>query len=347
MEIRKVQVTGGSSYVITLPKEWIKSSNIKKNDSLGITIQSDGTLLITPKMIMEQIYKEKQINSDIITQKSFLLRRLIAAYISGYNSIKVTSEKRLSPEIRSTVRVFSQTAIGQEIVEETDKSITVKDLLNPLEMPFDKTIKRMHIIVKGMHEDTLHTMKHYSAELIKEIISRDQEVDRLHWLIARQYNSIMQNMSLAEKMETTIELSSTFFLISRIIERIGDHVVKIADNIINLQQNITQSDIIHKIETASTKAQEIFSQSIGSFYRKDITASNKNIETVDTLHKFCEEIDKLALQQKGLVAISIGNIVESIRRIGEYSQDISENVINYLIKEEKNLNKQSQTKPPL
>jgi len=335
MEIRKVQVTGGSSYVVTLPKEWVKSTNIKKNDSVGISIQSDGTLLVTPKMTTEHICREKKINSDIIEHKSFLFRRLIAAYISGFNTITITSEKRIQPEIRSTVRLFSQTAIGQEIVEETDKYITVKDLLNPLEMPFDKTIKRMHIIVKRMHEDSIYSMNHYSPELITEIISRDQEVDRLHWLVARQYNSIMKNMSLAEKMEITIELSSTFFLISRIIERIGDHVVKITDNIENLQQIKTQEDIIQKINNASTKAQEIFSQSISSFYRKDITASNKNIETVEALHSLCKEIDELAFQQKGLAAISIGNIVESIRRIGEYSQDISENVINYLINEEK------------
>ena len=44
MEIHRVQVTGGSSFVLTLPKEWITTSNIKKNDPLSIHIQSDGTL---------------------------------------------------------------------------------------------------------------------------------------------------------------------------------------------------------------------------------------------------------------------------------------------------------------
>jgi len=41
------------------------------------------------------------------------------------------------------------------------------------------------------------------------------------------------------------------------------------------------------------------------------------------------------LQQKGIVAISIGYIADSIRRIGEYAEDISETVINYLINEKK------------
>jgi len=47
MEIRKVQLTGGSSYVITLPKDWVQNQKIKKNEPLGMIIQSDGTLLVT------------------------------------------------------------------------------------------------------------------------------------------------------------------------------------------------------------------------------------------------------------------------------------------------------------
>ncbi|HNJ81641.1 MAG TPA: AbrB/MazE/SpoVT family DNA-binding domain-containing protein, partial [Methanoregulaceae archaeon] len=44
MEIRKVQITGGSSYVITLPKDWAEEQHIQKNDPLGLLAQPDGTL---------------------------------------------------------------------------------------------------------------------------------------------------------------------------------------------------------------------------------------------------------------------------------------------------------------
>jgi len=74
---------------------------------------------------------------------------------------------------------------------------------------------------------------------------------------------------------------------------------------------------------------------MGALFRKDIKASNENIDTVEKLEKICEEINTLALQQKAIIAISIGYIADSIRRIGEYAEDISETVINHLINEEK------------
>ena len=336
MEIRRVQMTGGSSYIVTLPKEWIKSSNIKKNDSLGLLTQPDGTLLITTKMTQDQVERTKEFNVNDETKQTYLLRQLIGAYISGYKYIKIKSSKRMPPNIRVIIRKFTQKTIGQEVVEETDTSITLKDLLNPTEMPFDKTIKRMHIIVKSMHEDAMRALEKNDKKLAEDVISRDNDVDRLHWLVARQHNIILRNVSLAEKMNITIEMSSTFFLISRIIERIGDHEAKISQNILNLAGNKLNKEITEHIHSASNLALDIFNKSIGAFYRKDTKASNENIDSVKQLVTICEEINTLALQQKGVTALSVGYIVESIRRIGEYAEDISETAINYLLGAEKN-----------
>jgi Na+/phosphate symporter len=135
-------------------------------------------------------------------------------------------------------------------------------------------------------------------------------------------------------MNITIGMASAGFLISRIIERIGDHVVRIAQNVPNLIDNNLDRKIIDKICKASSLSLDIFNKSISSFFKKDIKASNETMESVVKLESLCEEINTLALQQKGIVAVSIGYIVESIRRIGEYAEDISENVINYLVGEQ-------------
>ena len=335
MEIRRVQMTGGSSYIVTLPKEWIKTLNIHKNDPIGLFQQSDGTLLISSKMDREQTQriKEFKVNDEIDNQ--LLLRKLIGAYIAGYNSIKIQSRGRMPSGVRLTVRNFTQTTIGQEVVEETDNSIVLKDLLNPAEMPFHRTIKRMHIMAKGMYEDTIHGLIKNDKELTEDVLTRDNEIDRLHWLVARQHNIILRNINFAEKMGITTGVATTSFLISRIVERIGDHIIRIAENVIKIIESKIDKDLIEKINEASQLSLNIFNKSIGSFSKRDILDANKNFDMVKKLEKKCEEINTLALKQDPKDSIPIGYIVESIRRIGEYAEDISENVINYLIGEEK------------
>ena len=334
MEVRKVQMTGGSSYVITLPKEWIKANNIIKNDSLGLIGKPDGSLLITTNIMEKKIQRIKEFFVNEKTSDSFLLRQLIGAYIAGYTSIRLQAEHRMPLKVRSGVRTFTQITIGQEVVEESDRTILIKDLLKPAEMPFNSTIKRMHLIVKSMHEDAVKALETGNKKIVEEVLLRDNDVDRLHWLVARQYNIILRNIDLTEKIDMTLSLATTYFLISRIIERMGDHVVRIAKNVQNLIDDELSKKTKEKIQRASDIALDIFNKSIGSFFRKDVVFSNKNIDSVQNLEILCEEINSYATKQNGSVALAIGYITESIRRIGEYAEDLSETAINYLVSEE-------------
>ena len=62
METRRVQQTGGSSFIVSLPKDWIEKHEINPKDSLGIITQPDGNLLITPQISSEKFIKKKKIN---------------------------------------------------------------------------------------------------------------------------------------------------------------------------------------------------------------------------------------------------------------------------------------------
>lgn len=334
MEIRKVQQTGGSSYVITLPKDWIRSLNIKKNDPLGLIVQPDGTLLVTPEPSQEKIHRKREFNVDFIKDPTYLFRLLVGAYIMGYSIIVVKSSERISPLIMECVTTFTQTAIGPEIIEETMNSITIKDLLNPAEMPFDKTIKRIYIILKTMHEDAITIVREKASALTEEVILRDNSVDRLQWLIARQSNIVLQDVTLSKRMGVTQEEATYYFLISRIMERIGDHAVRIAENALSLIQDEIPEDGITLIAQASSQALQIFARSMEAWTRKDITVAHETIEAVSSLTSQCETITNKAMEIKGKSSISMSYIAESIKRTGEYAADISELVINHLVNEQ-------------
>lgn len=93
--------------------------------------------------------------------------------------------------------------------------------------------------------------------------------------------------------------------------------------------------IIGKIIKASEFSLGIFERSIVSFFNNDMKKSHQNIESLRALENLCEEINNLILQQEMPDSIALGYITESVRRAGEYSADISENVINYLVEEER------------
>ena len=335
IENRKIQKTGGSSYIVSLPIDWIKSHKIDKNYkgySLGIITQPDGNLLITPNPNKEEIQRVKEFDLDDINDYNFLFRILIGAYIMGYSMISLKSSKKFDPFVRDCVANFTQIAIGPEIIEESNQYILIKDLLNPKEMPFEKTIRRMYILAESMHEDAITALKTRDKELAEEVIKRDNDIDRLHWLIGRQSNMVLKDIILCQKMGVSLEEANQFQSFSRFLERIGDHAVKIAKNIIKIIDQRVDEQLVEKISKASDMAlKKILAMSLDAWLQKDINLANKNIEIIKDLIALCEDITLEPNQNNVELPIAVSYIVESIRRTGEYGGDISEIIINNLI----------------
>ncbi len=330
IETRKVQQTGGSSYIVSLPKEWIDRHGIQAKDTIGILPQPDGNLMITPYIYSEQYIKERSFDIDEINNSDFLFRLLIGAYIMGYSIIKIKSSKKLQHQVRSTIESFINIAMGPEIIEETSNTILIKDLLDPKEMPFDKTIKRMYILAQNMHEDAVRALESGNKNLAEQVINRDDQIDRLNWLVERQAHIVLRDIILCQKMNITLEDASNFQLISRFLERIADHAVKIAKSVLRIDFKKIDKILLNNITEVSKLSLELLNLSLDAWLQKSLSLANENIESIEKLTYKCEKIE-FSERNSAEFVVEIGYIIESIRRTGEYSSDISEIIINNLI----------------
>ena len=333
MEIRKIQKTGGSSYIVSLPKAWARENGIEKKTQVGIITRHDGTLIITTKIEGEQEHKVKDINIDDINDERLLFRILVGAYIMGYNVINITSKNRLDGVITDIVKNFIDDSIGLEIIQENPNSLKIKDLLNPADLSFNDWIERISNLVKNRFTDALTSLKEGDEGIAHEVIKRDNEVNRLRWLIARQHNIFSKNLILAEKLELNQKKIADYSLISRIIERVGDHAVQVAKNNLILIKKEIKSGIIDLIQEVGEDAVKIFSDSVDAFFNQDIRDANKIIEQVTGITSKCDKIGNLGLELESEATMAVGYIAESIRRCAEYSSDLSEYIINYVIDE--------------
>ena len=87
------------------------------------------------------------------------------------------------------------------------------------------------------------------------------------------------------------------------------------------------------ITSASDNSLKIFTSTMDAWNNRDIGEANENIELIKELVLLCEKINNNALNIKDISSVPIGYIAESIRRTGEYSTDISELLLNYLVRE--------------
>ena len=79
---------------------------------------------------------------------------------------------------------------------------------------------------------------------------------------------------------------------------------------------------------ASEISLELLNMSLDAWLQKDLNLANENIESIKKLTNVCNTIK---INPNSEYLVEIGFIIESIRRTGEYSSDISEIIINNLI----------------
>jgi len=328
LEIRRIQKTGASTMTISLPKDWIRSNSIKPGDSLAIRILADGTISIDPKMDRTKTESRKVIWVEADESKEHLTRKLIGAYLAGYNIIEVRSKERLDLELKHAVKEISRMVIGPEVIEETSNTIVMHDLSDPVELPQEKCVRRMHLIVGSMHKDAIMALRETDSALAEDVVDRDADVDRLYWMAVKQYNMILKDRKLSEKIGVDIFEGMNLMLVARGIERIGDHAEKIANNAIiaiNAKVNISNQDEIGKL---SDSAITLLDKAMESFFLKDIGSANRIIDQGTELVQRGQDLNTNTRMPANVAAMVKTFVIDSINRTTMLAMDIAEIAIN-------------------
>lgn len=328
MEIRRVQKTGASTMTVSLPKDWIQANSIKAGTPVVVRALNDGTISIDPRMQEEKEESRKVIMVEEDETKEHLTRKLIGAYLAGYNIIEVRSKGRLDLELKHGVKEISRMVIGPEVIEETSNTIILHDLSDPVELPQEKCVRRMHLIVDSMHKDAIASLKEADEALAKDVIDRDADVDRLYWMAVKQYNLILKDRKLSEKIGVDIFEGMSLMLVARGIERIGDHAEKIANNAVIMANSNSKISDLGEIGELSEQAIKILDMAMQAFFLKDITSANGIIDQGDSLVQRCQDLGGSSRAPGNTSTVVRTSVIDSIIRTTMYAMDIAEVAIN-------------------
>ena len=325
METRKVQVTGGTTLIVSLPKSWTNKVNLKGGEEVSLIPQSDGSLAVRTKNSPEVHYSK----SIFIEGKDGdnLVREIIGAYIAGYNSIELKANKILSKQ-RDTVRRTVNMLIGPEIVEETSDKIVLHDVLNPAELSVRKSIKRMHMITGSMQENAIAALRDKDFDLAKDVAERDSEVDKLFLLVSKQFRMVMRDISIADKFDMSMEEHLDMRLCATPLERIGDHATKIGQMVQQIGYKSVPEDIMSGIDEVNELSTKIVEDAIEALFKRNINLANTTFTMRNDVADRLRKIDESLFSLQAEVAVPLGIIVDSIDRICDYGCNIAEIAIN-------------------
>lgn len=257
MEPRKIIKFGNSSYVITLPTQWMERHNLNKGDYLTICEKENSLFLQIP---VEKEEKRGIINYNQQPLK-LLNKELLSFYLKNYKYIEIRGKNII--EKLDDIRRFKEKISSIEITEVSQEKIVLTDLSSPKELNIHNLIKEIIDMEKLFFEELNNQQL---KEKISFITQLDTNINKLSFLAHKAINHQLSTLENPQIVKDSI----SYWRIIGGLEAIGDIVKRIARYISNEENNKEQ---INHISEELKHYFNFITQLL-----EDTTNFNKNLE---------------------------------------------------------------------
>lgn len=322
METRKAQITGGSTFTVSLPKEWARSIGLESGDTLQL-YPREQTLIIKPA--------EKNGHWDTIVDidhysETQLRRAIQAAYTTGFNQLTLAA----STDLNQNRRVISATArefIGLETLESTESQVTLQSLLDSATVSVEQSTVQIQQAALSMHKDAVTALIEQDDSLAEHITKQDTQVDRLYAMITRHFQRSLVSLRETEELELNQSDLYDYQTTARQLERVADHAEKISNLAVRLE-NPLPDDYIGEIEMNAEESRNIVEQATSTIIGDaNIETAHRALDNRDELTAELENLERKLHQQNIPESHLIALTLDSITRTAEYGGNIAETAL--------------------
>ncbi|MCS7120323.1 MAG: phosphate uptake regulator PhoU [Nitrososphaerota archaeon] len=349
---RKVQSTGRKSYIISLPKKWVESLGLDKGSEIAFKVQEDSSLVLTPRKILESKRERRErkeywvhVNPD--DNVGSLRRRITSLYVVSANTIHVTFKDastalKFRNEIHEIVKNF---LLGAEIVEETPRRITIQILIDQLEFPVEKAIRRMAVLALSASNDVISNLKDISEETARGILMICNDVYRLSLYVTRQLKYGLERNAFKELGFKTAKEFLGYRLVVNDVKAISDNALNIINNLMAIKPLIESGTIFSKepideevysqILDYNNHIHRLFEESLKALFKRNYIEAERVIREIDLARRIENQLSVLISSKKMDPAFSslFSLILDNVRRMADYGRNIAEVALNRTVEE--------------
>lgn len=323
METRKVQLSGGTTYTVSLPKRWAEESGISAGSVLFLHPE-DGSLLVETDR--RGGTEERSFRRDVSGRdERTVLRLLEAAYLVGYDTITLLDRHGLSTETRMAIDGLVARLSGVEIMEGDDRRVVLRSLIDVDSVSVRKSVLRLSLIARAMHRDAVTAIVEHDTELAAQVVARDREADKLYALVVRHFRRALGDLHEASLLgNSRVELFE-YHVAARQLERIADHAVKIARLTDRLDGPLAEPFAEQFVECATAARRlvdracdAVFTDAEPSAADRVATDCEQQLAVVDDLTR------ELFAHDDHASAYVLSLLLDSVTRTAGYAQNIAE-----------------------
>jgi phosphate uptake regulator len=333
---RKIMSLGKSSLVVSLPKEWMQLTDLKKGDAVSYAIQRDRSLVIYPSTLKKSAPKEITLNINQNEEEILVTQKILGSFLNGYSGIKLVSEKVFTvPQIKAIRNISSR--LYMRVMESDSKHVFIQSLTDESKASLDQTIQRMHLISKSMCEGAINSIKERDVALAKTVFPLDDDVDQFAFFILRILRNAAQDPVLANELHIDpLDCMDYQILVYR-MEHAADYAANISRHLVMVEGNKESipNDVAELMFTAGKETITLYEKAFIAFFSKEVQFSVDIMKSQQRMEKLYLDIAAKSFVGKTKSAelvCAMCSIRDDMRRIAHCAHSIAEVAVNRAFK---------------
>ena len=314
MERRKIQLVAGTTYAISLPKEWVKKNNLKERNEVVVTEKNNQTLVITPEGTSEK--KLQEVSLNIEEHATNIDQILFAVYYLGIEEIKLFAKKDIPKEVKTRVMNTLRHMSGTEVSYEDRQKIIIRVLLDKHKVDIIQVLYRISLLIDSSLANMLNGLD------ITEIRLNEYEIDRLYHLSTKIISTSLLDSSILQSSQIqNISLIPSFFLLSKRLENIADNISYLAEYVYKKKSSL-KKELLTEVKDDIERATKCILKKFTNIYSK--IPDKRGHELYEEVHQILDR--QVAEYCKEIIRLLI-DINEELVNISFYNKLISENML--------------------
>ncbi|MBI2107001.1 phosphate uptake regulator PhoU [Candidatus Woesearchaeota archaeon] len=310
-KFRKIIKFGTSSLILSLPIDWTKKNKLGKGDLLSISENVNNELVLSvPSKNRSEQRKEIVINTEN-KDLTRIKREIVSSYINNYGIIRIKG--KLSANFIKEIKNIITGLTALEVVEHNADSLVAKDFLDIGEITFQEILRKMDTITRSMIVDLKNISKEDTSQAILE---RDEEVNRMVYLIIRTMRFTLDTPSLSHK-ENRISMGNILNVwdVALTVEGIADDIKRTAREFSKMSTSLqTKKELLKVLEEIET----FYWETMKAYYTNDVELAFRLSLNKSNLSKKCNELHEKVwnVRYAPIILENFKSIVSSIHNLG-------------------------------
>ncbi|AWB27536.1 PhoU domain-containing protein [Halococcoides cellulosivorans] len=319
METRKIQQVGSGTFTVSIPADWAAAHDIEAGSTAYLYTHRDGSLVVR--------WNERD-QSDLATtdieasglDPAATARTLVTAYGAGFSTIRLHAPGGLSDAQRRAVHTRARDLTGVEVTDESAEAVVVRGLLNTGDVSVRQSTIQLQYVTLSMFESALDCLTGETPS--QHVVDRDDDADRLFWLLARHFNRSLQNMIELDRLGLTRSELFTYFATARQFERIADHAVTIARSVDHRDHSVSEA-LATETRALGMDARQVVETASKAIVDDRASGPHDSIEAAERVVRAARRLDDTLIDRAPRDASLVARVLDSVIRTAECGANIA------------------------